>query len=153
MLYFNKKLTRTSRLNYGDRIQINGYLCGAAGGKGRERTLLDLGACYMGKSFLWTFIKLLTVFPAFSGCSSGIWRFPGWGSNWSCSCRPTLQSQQLEIQAASAAYTTAHGSAGSPAHWARPGIKLHPHGCYSDSFPLLHNRNSCRFWCWPFWPV
>ena len=41
--------------------------------------------------------------------------------NQSWSCWPT--PQQLEIQAASATYTTAHGNAGSLTHWVRPGIK------------------------------
>ena len=40
-----------------------------------------------------------------------------------CSCQPTPQPQQLWIWAASVTYTTDHGSAGSPTHWARPGIK------------------------------
>ena len=25
----------------------------------------------------------------FKGCTHGIWKFPGQGQNWSCSCRPT----------------------------------------------------------------
>ena len=53
----------------------------------------------------------------------GIWRFPGQGSNRSCSHRPTPQPQQRGIQAASATYTTAHGNARSLTHGARPGIE------------------------------
>ena len=42
------------------------------------------------------------------------------GLNWSYSCQPMPQPQQRGIQALSAAYTTAHGNAGSSTHWARP---------------------------------
>ena len=45
------------------------------------------------------------------------------GSNQSYSYRPMPQPQQCQIQAASSTYTTAHGHAGSPTHWARPGIE------------------------------
>ena len=46
------------------------------------------------------------------------------GSNWSCKCQPTPQSQQCWMRAASATYITAHGNANnrSLTHWARPGI-------------------------------
>ena len=39
---------------------------------------------------------------AFQGHPQSIWRFPGQGSNWSCSCWPMPQPQQCEIQATSA---------------------------------------------------
>ena len=60
-------------------------------------------------------------FRAFQGCTHGIWRFPGQGSNWSYSCWPTPQPQQCRIQATSATYTTAHGNARCLTHLARPG--------------------------------
>ena len=41
---------------------------------------------------------------------------PGEGSNQSYSCLPTPQPQQRGIRAESAAYTTAHGNAGSLTH-------------------------------------
>ena len=59
----------------------------------------------------------------FLGRSSSIWRFPGQGSNRSCSRPPTPQPQQLGIRAASATYTTAHGNAGSFTHRARAGME------------------------------
>ena len=52
-----------------------------------------------------------------------MWKFPGLGSNWSYSCRPTPQPQQCRIPAASVTYTTAHGNTGSLTHWVRPEIK------------------------------
>ena len=52
-----------------------------------------------------------------------MWRFPGYGSNRSCCCRPTPEPQQRQIQAAPATYTTAHGNNGSLTHWARAGIE------------------------------
>ena len=55
-------------------------------------------------------------FCLFQGCSHGTWRFPAQGSNWSCSHWPTTEPQQRGIQARSAAYTTAHGNAGSLTH-------------------------------------
>ena len=52
-----------------------------------------------------------------------MWKFPGSGSNRSCSHWPSPEPQQRRIQAASATYTIAHGNAGSLTYWARPGIK------------------------------
>ena len=49
-------------------------------------------------------------------CTRSIWRFPGWGSNWSYSCRPAPESQQHQIRAASANYTIAHRNARSLTH-------------------------------------
>ena len=51
------------------------------------------------------------------------WKFPGYGSNWSCSHWPLLQSQQPQIWASSATYSTAQVNAGSLTHWTRPGIE------------------------------
>ena len=65
------------------------------------------------------FIFIFLSFSHFLGRSRGIWRFPGQGSNQSCSHRPTPEPQQRGIRAASATYTTA----GSLTHWARPGIE------------------------------
>jgi len=62
-------------------------------------------------------------FCSFLGRSHGMWRFPGYGSNQSCSPCPTPEPQQIRTRAVSVTYTTAHGNAGSPTHWARPGIK------------------------------
>ena len=46
-------------------------------------------------------------FCHFLGRSCSIWRFPGQGSNWSCSHQPMPEPQQRWIRAASATYTTA----------------------------------------------
>ena len=46
----------------------------------------------------------------FEGCPHGIWRFPGQGTNWSCSHQPMPEPQQHQILAAFATYTIAHGS-------------------------------------------
>ena len=70
---------------------------------------------------------ILFVCFAFSGHTCGIWRFPGWGSNWSYSCQtkpqPQPQPQQGRIRAMSATYSTAHGNATSLTHRARPEIE------------------------------
>ena len=55
---------------------------------------------------------------------SGIWKFPGQGSNRSCSCRRIPQPRQHGIQAASETYTTAHGNTRSLTPWRRPGIEI-----------------------------
>ena len=81
--------------------------------------------------------KIVPCLPAplfvfvFLGPTRSTWRFPGWGSSRSCRCRcccrrPPLQTQPPQIGAASATYTTAHGSAGRWAHWARPGTEPAP---------------------------
>ena len=49
-------------------------------------------------------------------------KFPGSGSNWSCSYRPAPQPQQCQIQAVSVTYTVALSNARSLAHWSRPGV-------------------------------
>ena len=48
---------------------------------------------------------------------------PRLGSNWSYSCQPTPQPQELGIRGVSVTYTTAHGNTRSLTHWARPGVK------------------------------
>ena len=67
--------------------------------------------------FLFLFFCFLFWLFAFSRAAShGIWKFPGSGSNQSCSHRPRPEPQQWEIRATSATYTTAHGNARSPPH-------------------------------------
>ena len=61
---------------------------------------------YQNLSFFFFFFFFF--FLSFWGCTHCIWRFPGQGSNWSCSHRPIPWPQQHEIQAESATYTTAH---------------------------------------------
>ena len=61
----------------------------------------------------------------FKGRTCGIWKFPGWESNWTCSCWPTPQPQQRQIRAMSVTYASACGNApGSLTHSARPRTKL-----------------------------
>ena len=62
-------------------------------------------------------------FLSFEGHTPGIWRLPGQGLNWSCSCLPMPQPQQYQIWATSATHTTAHGNTRSLTHWSKPGIK------------------------------
>ena len=62
-------------------------------------------------------------FFSFQSCACGMCKFPDQGSSRSCSCWPTPQPQQCRILAASAVYTTAHSSAKSLTHGARPGIE------------------------------
>ena len=57
---------------------------------------------------------ILEIPIADTGCS--IWKFPGYGANWSFSCCPTPEPQQRRIRAASATYTTAQGDARSLTH-------------------------------------
>ena len=52
----------------------------------------------------------------------GTCKFPGCGSHQSCSCWPTSQPRQCQIQAASDV-AAAYRNAGSLTHWERPGIK------------------------------
>ena len=61
-------------------------------------------------------------FPfSFQGCTHGIWKFLGQGSNKSCSCQPIPQPRG--ILAASTTYTVACSNAGSLTHGGRPEIK------------------------------
>lgn len=71
----------------------------------------------------WTLYLFILSFCLFRVAPHGVWRFPGQGSNRSCSHGPTLQPQQRQIWAAPATYTWAHGNAGSLTHWSRPGIE------------------------------
>ena len=49
------------------------------------------------------------------------------------------EPQQWGIRASSSTYITAHSNTGSQTQ----GSNLQPHGFWSDSFPLRHDRNSC----------
>ena len=44
------------------------------------------------------FLLLLRVCFSFHSCTHGIWKFLGWGSNWSYSCQPMPQPWQHQIQ-------------------------------------------------------
>ena len=72
---------------------------------------LTTGSCIT--TFSLELIKEKKFFLSFQARTHGIWRFPGQESSRSCSCWPTPQPQQLGIQIASAAYTTAHGNSRS----------------------------------------
>ena len=95
-------------------------------------------------SFLFfSFLFFSFLFFSFQGHRCSIWKFPGWGSNWSHSCWPTPQPQQCQIQAASVAYATAQGNTGSfnPLSKARNQTHiLEDTSCFF--FPLSHNRNT-----------
>ena len=102
-----------------------------------SRRLLSLVKELSPFYFLFSFF-----FFSFYGHTRGIWKFLGYGSNWSCSCQPTPQPQH-GIQAIFATYTTAHGNAGSfnPMSKARD----QTHICLDTSWVyhlLSHNRNS-----------
>ena len=60
---------------------------------------------------------------SFSSLFFGLWRFPGQGSNQSCSHQPTPKPQQCRIRAKSATYTTAHSDTRSLIHCSKPGIE------------------------------
>ena len=66
--------------------------------------------------FMFFFFSFFWSFCPFLGRSRGIWRFPGQGSNWGCSPRPTPEPQQRGIRATSATYTTAHVNTRSLTH-------------------------------------
>ena len=66
---------------------------------------------------------LTFFFLSFSGCTHSTWRFPGQGSNQSCSCWPMPQPQQCQIWAMSVTYSTAHSNVGSLPQWVRPGME------------------------------
>ena len=69
------------------------------------------------------FFSFFFFFFFFLWRTRGIWKFPGQGSNRSCSCWPTPQTQQYGIQAASVTCIIAHGNVRSLTHWARPGVE------------------------------
>ena len=69
------------------------------------------------------FLPCFFFFFFFKSHTCGIWRFPGYGWNRSCSRWPTPQPRQRQIRAASVTYTIAPGNTGSLAHGARPGIE------------------------------
>ena len=69
----------TTEQGHGLNLCLHGYQLG----------LLPLS--HGGNSFFFFFFCLFQV------CTCDIWRFPGQGSNWSCSSWPTPQPQQLGI--------------------------------------------------------
>ena len=89
---------------------------------GAGTTRREVGFCSEGfeqrhdlsHNFFFFFFGLFAISWA---ASPGIWRFPGQGSNQSCSRRPTPKPQQLGIRAIPVTYnTTAHSNAGSLTH-------------------------------------
>ena len=63
------------------------------------------------------------VFFSFSGQTCSMWKFPGWGSNWSYRSRLGPEPQQRQLQAASVTYATACSNSGSFTYRVRPGIE------------------------------
>ena len=80
----------------------------------------------IGNGNLHSLKVLLSLLPSFR-CTCAIWKFPGWGLNWSCSCQPTPQPQQHQIWGAPATYIEPTSSQ----------VTL----CLVLN-PLSHNRNS-----------
>ena len=76
------------------------------------------------------FSLFLNLF-AFQGHTCSIWKFPGKGSNQSCSGQHMPQPHQMRV--VSATYTTDGGKVGQ---------NLHPHGILVGSLLLSHNGNS-----------
>ena len=68
---------------------------------------------------------MMFCFVCFLGPHPRHMEVPRLGVESGCSCWPTPQPQPQphRIHAASVSYTTAHGSAGSLTHWARPGVE------------------------------
>ena len=58
---------------------------------------------------VWVFVCLFVLFCfwSFYGLTHGIWKFPGWWLNWSCSHWPTPEPPQCQMPATSVTYTTA----------------------------------------------
>ena len=59
---------------------------------------------------------IIIIFWSFQGHTHYIQKFPGQGSNRSCSHQPQPQPQQCRIQAMFVTYTTAHGNTRSLTH-------------------------------------
>ena len=79
-----------------------------------------------------SFFLSFFIFCLFQGHSYGIWRFPGQGSNVSCSHQPMPEPQPLRIRAESKTYTTAHSNIGSLTARGR-GQNPQPHSSQLDS--------------------
>ena len=91
------------------------------------------------------FFPFFFFFWSFQGCTPGIWRFPGQGSNWRCCCRPMPGPQHCQIRAAFAIYTTAHSNTESLTRWARPGIEPATSWFLDRIILLCHDGNSFSF--------
>ena len=80
-----------------------------------QSSSMNLVNCWLQSYY--TEICCISFLLSLQGCTCTIWRFPGQGSNWSCSHWPTPQPQQYGT------YITAHGNARSLTHGARLGIE------------------------------
>ena len=91
------------------------------------------------------FLFFLNLFYfIFKGHTRDIWKFPGQGSNRSCSCQPTPQPQQRRIRGTSANDITTRGNARSLN--TERGQGLNPsHGYQLGSLPLSHEGHSEMF--------
>ena len=95
---------------------------------------------YTGNILIFIFI-----FKFFYGCTHSIWKFPGLGSNQSCSRWPVSQPQQCQITHRICDLNHSSG-AGSLTHRARPAIKPSSSWTLCQVLnPLSHNRNSSIF--------
>ena len=102
-----------------------------------------ISAVHQSDSVIRKNTSILFFTPPFQGHTCSAWKFLGQGLNWSCSCRPTPQPQEHQIQAAPATYATAWGNTGSWTHWARPGIEPEFSWTLCQVLnPLSHSRSS-----------
>ena len=99
------------RVELASRIFLTAFVTGSTFKLSRSSS----GEGESNETYQWTFFFL-------RGHTCSMWKFPGSGSNWSCSRLP-MQPQQCQIGAVSVTYTTAHTNAGSLTHYARPGIE------------------------------
>ena len=83
-------------------------------------SLAFLLLCQNFRFHLFPFVFVFTFY--FKGRTHSIWKFTGWGFNWSCGHQPA-SPQPHWIQATSTIYTIVHGNAGSFNHWVWSGIK------------------------------
>ena len=72
---------------------------------------------------VWGRKLILLFYFSLYGHICDICKFPGWGSNQSCSCWPMPQSQRHQIWASSPTNVAACYNAGSLTHWERPGTE------------------------------
>ena len=67
-------------------LELPYAVCVAIKRKKRGRVLVSIAQNVSTCQLIWFFVCL---FVCFKGRRCSIWRFPGQGSNWSYSCRPT----------------------------------------------------------------
>ena len=115
---------------------LTSICCGCGYEKRKKKTSISLIWYFLAFIYVFSYtfaaefiVCLFMYYLFFCFLGPHLWQMevPRLGVELELQLRTYTQPKQCRIWAASVTYSTAHGHAGFPTHWARPWSNLHPH--------------------------